>query len=389
MNKSRLPTDPHPKGFQILSALLLITITLTTGCNQDSWTRIKSMTKTKEAVVEAHAIHQLLRADGVCLARIDKVIEKNEMPSDGDHFQEVWIEPIHSSGKIPSSIRVIIRHGGNMPLESVQELTEAMKTHLISKDTLRPNERHWFLFSDDFDSTKYPYRVAGWWPHQNQTVPRAIVDAVEDAQLQAPREWDPKLDLIATWQSNTAHQKVSVRAADPKNESTKQVEILVPGTIKNVSFYHHPFSYEMLWPATGEMHVLHIETLQSLESDNDYDLPASSYRVNLAIDPLNGNRIAEWIAADQEIWFMKAFRQFNPESGEVILDLRYELLDHGGVAAGSNTEHWYRKTSTSYEEDGSTSVKTYRHEYIKTGMEPIYSSTNWIPVDESLAEPNQ
>ncbi len=389
MHKSTIPNDQHPKRIQILQALVLLSITLIIGCNQDSWTHIKSMTKTKGEAIEARAIHQLLRADGVCLARVVKVVEKNEMPSDGDHFQEVWIEPIHSSGKIPSWIYVVIQHGGNMPLESIQEVTEAMKTRLISGDTLRPNQRHWFLFSDDYDSAKYPYRVAGWWPHQNQTVPRAIVDAVEDDQLQAPRVWDPKLDLIATWQSNTAHQKISVRSADPKHGSTKPVETVVQGVIKNVSFYHHPFSYEMLWPTRGDMHVLHIETLQSLESDNDYDLPASSYRVNLAIDPLDGSRIAEWIAADQEIWFMKAFRQFDPENGQLLLDIRYDLLDHGGVNAGSNTEQWYRKTSTSYDEEGATSVETFRHEYIKTGKEPIYSSTNWIPVNENITEPTE
>ena len=87
-------------------------------------------------------------------------------------------------------------------------------------------------------------------------------------------------------------------------------------------------------------------------------LPASSYRVNLAIDPLDGSRIAEWITADQEIWFMKAFRQFDPENGQLLLDIRYDLLDHGGVNAGSNTEQWYRKTSTSY--DGRTEQHRFK-----------------------------
>ena len=364
--------------------LFILSVSLSIGCHQDSWTRIKSTTQTKNMAAEAYAQSQLQRADGVCLAKVVRIVEKNEMPSDGDHFQEVWIEPIHSSGRIPDWIRVIIQHGGNMPLESIQELSESMKTRLINEQSLQPNQRHWFLFSDDYDSSKYPYRVAGWWPHRSDTVPRAIIDAIEDDQLREARIWDPTLDLLAIWQSQLPTSSISIRSANSDNQTMVPLQLSVQGEIQEVHFYHQPFSYEMRWPESADMHVIHIETRRTFSASNDYNLPPTTYRVNLAFDPTNGKRIAEWIAADQEIWLMKAFRQFNPENGKLTQEIRFELLEQGGLEAGADTDHWYRKTLTVYDDAGDTSVRTYRHEYIKTGAEPVYSSTHWLPVDQDI-----
>lgn len=383
-NKGRHNRPGHHHVVTLPCVLCLVTALLQSGCFRNSWDRAKHASRDRGSVVESRARELLSRADGACFARVVSVIEKNEMPSDGDHFQEVWIDPIRSTGNVPQFIRVVIQHGGNMPVEAWQELEETKNRRLIRPGSLQPNSNHWFIFSDAFDSSLYPYRVAGWWPDRDDSVPKSVVKVIDEDHFVEPRKWDKTLDLVATWSNQSDLCRLVLRSV--KSDDTL-AQIDVAGSVEKVQYFHHPFSYEMDWPEDGELHLIHVETRCTLEAQNPFELPPKKYRIHYAFDAQSGDKIAEWVAVDQEIWLMVLFRQYEPSSGKLIQSISFDLLSEGGRSAGSDNEHWYRKTVTRFENEQQTKVAHFRHEFIKTGEEPVYSSTGWLPVLESYAPP--
>lgn len=353
------------------------------GCDQIQQKSTYLRTTTQPHSVEKHAASLLSRADGVCLAKITRVVEKNEMPSDGDHFQEIWIEPVLQSGNIPDWILVVIQHGGNMPLESIQELEKFRVHQQIQPGTLQLNKLYWFIFSDAYDSSKLPYRVAGWWAHEDRNVPEVVVSAIQTNQLRLPRKWNSTLDLLATWQSSPKTSTLNVKPVEPSTNEINPIEISTPGSISNVSFFHHHFSYELTLENEEELDLVYVETRGHLLAGNEFDLPKARYRINYAFDLSTGRKIAQWVASDQEVWLLKAFRQYNSANGTLARTMKFELLKEGGLSAGSDSEHWYRKTITTYGSNGRLITEHFRHQYIKHGDENAFSSTHWLPVSDA------
>ena len=85
-NKSRHNRPGHHHAVTLLCVLCLVTALLQSGCFRNSWERAKHAAKDRGSVVESRARDLLSRADGACFARVVSLVEKNEMPSDGDHF---------------------------------------------------------------------------------------------------------------------------------------------------------------------------------------------------------------------------------------------------------------------------------------------------------------
>lgn len=379
-NNGRQNRSGHHHLLTLPNVLCLVTALLQSGCFRNSWERAKHASRDRGSVVESQTRDLLSRADGACFARVVSIVEKNEMPSDGDHFQEVWIDPIRSTGNVPQVIRVVIQHGGNMPVEAWQELEETKNRRLMRPGSLQPNSNHWFIFSDAFDSSLYPYRVAGWWPHREDSVPKSVVRVIDEDHFVEPRKWDEALDQVATWSNQSDTCRLVLRSVK-YGDIVAQID--VTGRVDKVQYFHHPFSYEMDWPEDGELHLIHVETRGRLEAQNPFGLPPKKYRIHYAFDAQSGDKIAEWVAVDQEIWLMVMFRQYEPSSGRLIQSISFDLLSKGGRSAGSDNEHWYRKTVTRFKNEQRTEVTHYRHQFIKTGEEPVYSSAGWLPVLES------
>ena len=77
---------------------------------------------------------------------------------------------------------------------------------------------------------------------------------------------------------------------------------------------------------------------------------------------------------------MHAFRQYDRETGEPTITMAFDLLESGGLEAGGDSENWYRRTVRRLEGGQLQSEERFRHETIKTGTEPVYSSSGWLPV---------
>jgi len=125
----------------------------------------------------------LLPASGACLAKISKLEEFDERPSDGDHYVKAWLDPIEVSGEVPDFLYLVIDYGGMRPAEVLDELEQ--REMVLRHDSLQSGERHWFVFSEYYDSSKFPIGVAGWWKYDDGNVPHDVVEAVASDRFAA------------------------------------------------------------------------------------------------------------------------------------------------------------------------------------------------------------
>lgn len=323
----------------------------------------------------------LRRASGACLARIVRLEEQNEIPQDGDHWVKAWLDVSASSGTIPEYLYLVVEHGGfRAPdINGRPEQPPAVLRH----DSLQAGERHWFVFSEDYDSDKYPPKVAGWWPHRDGTVPRQVVAAIENDRFAGHPFWDKTLNVVCEARPEKRANKfhIRVREADSLDRSAVLFEKTMVGTMEYLQLQHGAWSYEMEWPADEELHVVSVGSIADLPQENSFQLPAGTYRFQHAFELKTGRKLAVWIAKNQEVWLMQAFRQYDRETGETLIEMQFDLPSSGGRKAGGETENWYRRIVRRYESGRLRSERVFRHQVITTGNERIYSGSGWIPVD--------
>jgi hypothetical protein len=322
----------------------------------------------------------LLRASGACLATIVRLEEHNEIPSDGDHWIQAWLKIEESSGTVPEFLRLVIRAGGLAP-EGFRQ--EQKGPSVLRHDSLQVSERHWFVFSEDYDATKYPHQVAGWWPYAGGTVPRGVVDAVENDRFADHPVWDKALNVVYSAAEDPAKETIAVQVRDADTLAPTGVRFrkTVPGTLQWVRLSHTVDTYEMEWPANEELHLVVVAAVGELPADNSFGVPAGTYRINRAFALATGRLLAVWVAKNQAIWLMEAFQQYDRTTGDKVLEMQFDLLDSGGLAAGGDTQNWYRRIVRRYASGRLTDEQVYRHEVIKTGHERVYSSSGWLPVE--------
>src|SRR5262249_35450190 len=96
-------------------------------------------------------------------------------------------------------------------------------------------------------------------------------------------------------------------------------------------------------------HFLVAETGQRLEAKNEYGMPAATYYVNTAYDPETGQRVAVWVSAHQDPYDDLVHRDYQPKTGKLRREDRFEWLAKGGRAAGASGERWWRKTARKFD----------------------------------------
>ena len=79
---------------------------------------------------------------------------------------------------------------------------------------------------------------------------------------------------------------------------------------------------------------------------------------------------------------MHAFRQYGLDTGELQVEMRFDLLPTGGKQVGGDSDAWYRRSVRRYESGVINSTQVYRHPYIKTGKERVYSSSGWLLISD-------
>jgi len=343
----------------------------------------------KQAKTTEHPVSQdsiepvLLHASGACLAKVVKLEEHDNRPEDGNHEIEVWLEIEESSGGVPERLNLVIHHGGHLPVESIQNLEAQLETMVLRHDSLQLSERCWFVFSEDYDPSKYPATVAGWWRYDDGDVPHDVIDAIQQDRFSAHPVWDKTLNVVYDWQQSNDEILIRVRDADSLAESAVRFNVTLPGELEWVKLSHWPVGYEMEWPEGEEGHFVHVSTISELPGNNEFKLSAGRYRLNYAFEIDSGKRIATWVAKHQEVWLLHAFRQYDRETGDPITIMKFDLLDSGGIDAGGDKENWYRRIMEKYDGGKLLSEQVFRHPHIIYGTERIYSGSGWLPVDDN------
>lgn len=325
----------------------------------------------------------LLHASGACLARISRLEERDERPSDGDHWVKASLDVSQSSGKVPEFLYLMVEPGGLRPPPLEGELEEKLTPTVLRHDSLQVGEQHWFVFSEHYDSAKYPPNVAGWWPYDAGTVPRDVIAAIESDRFHGNPVWDPNLNVVYEAYSDREEKtvRIVVRDADSLDDEAIRFDKTISGKLSFLQLQHWAWSYEMDWPQDERLHAVYLGVVGDLPDNNRFQQPAGTYRIQYAFDLETGRLLAAWIAANQEIWLMRAFQQYDRKTGELVTDMQFDLLESGGLTAGGESENWYRRVVRRFEQGKLISDQVFRHEYIKTGKERIYSSSGWLPVE--------
>ncbi len=377
--KSEIVAQHHWNTFFVV--VVVACIISCVGCQKGQDTDRLSSGLPDHPASDASAEATLLHASSACLAKISKLEEFDERPSDGDHWVKVWLDVQESSGTVPEFLYLVREYGGLAPAEVVQEWRQ--RSLVLRHDSLNVGEQHWFIFSEDYDSATYPPKVAAWWRHSDGSVPRGVVEAIRHDRFKTHPVWDKTLNVVYEAKQENKEIQIRVREADTLEEQGVLFNVKVPGKLTSLRLNPSPGAYEIVWPKNGAMDVVSVSTVAQLPAENPFDLPPASYRINYAFELKTGRKLAVWVLTDQEIWpMMHAFQQYDRETGETITDMQFELLETGGIEAGSDSENWYQKTIRTYESGQLVTHRVYRHEYIKTGIEPVDSSSHWIPVGE-------
>jgi hypothetical protein len=321
----------------------------------------------------------LLHASGACLATISRLEEHDDRPSDGDHRIEAWLKLEQSSGTVPEFIRLVIEPGG-MVVEALPQAEGPKESMVLRPDSLRVGERHWFVFSEDYDTSRYPHSVAGWWRDSDGDVPLDVVAAVQNDRFADHPTWDRTLNVVTGWTQLDDEVRVHVRDADSLDPTTMLFETTLKGKLHLLRLNHGPIPYEMEWPQAEASHFVQVSTIGELPAGNEFDLPAGPCRIMCAFELRTGKKAAVWVARNQEVWLMQAFRQYDLDSGAPTIVMDFDLLTSGGIAAGADAENWYRRTVKRFHNGQLQSEEVFRHESIKTGTERIYSGSGWLPL---------
>lgn len=322
----------------------------------------------------------LLHASGACLATIAKLEDRNEMPSDGDHWMKAWLDIDAASGDVPEFLYLVIQHGGHRPVGDLATLNDQQL--ILRHDSLKVGEQHWFVFSEDYDSSKHPRKVAKWWRNEDGNVPLQVVQAIANDRFKNRPTWDAQLNVVLESERDEEKDqyRVRVRGADSLDEDSWQFDESFRGRLQDARLLHSNDSYEFEWPMEAPLHVVAIQSVAPLNAENEFGLPAGEYRLKQYLDLNGGACLATWVAANQEIWLMHAFRQYESGTSNVVVEMQFDLLDEGGIDAGGETENWYRRILRRYREGQVEQEEFFRHPHIRNGTERIYSSAGWLPV---------
>ena len=340
-----------------------------------------------ESEEERRAVEQtLLRASGVCQARVAQVEEFNEIPSDGDHWFKVTLKPLRSSGTTLPFLYVVKERGGHLPPEAMATSREGPT--VLKHDSLRAGEKHWFIFSNDDDTTKYPPQVAGWWPEKRGRIPGALKEAVRQDRFQHAPQWDSKLNLVYEVQADAGQSsfEVKVREADSLEPKDVLMTAQLVGQCQKIQLSHWNNWPEFETPDDEDFDFLIVDFEGELSRSPSFPHETGTYPQRMLWDPLSGHRLAHWVYLPNSPTLLLNFKQFSPSG-----DLRIEaIFDFVTREAGPENEDQpeYRKIVNRYERDKVTSSVEFRHLYIHTEQDTSNSSYYWEPVPKNSDEPN-
>ena len=311
--------------------------------------------------VEEFAPH----AAGVALVEVKKVEKFDERSTDGNKGVRFKLKLVRGSGAVYDTVEVVTEfggfRGGEVPKPSAP----------LKPDSLKKGDRVWFAFSSDHEWEKYTQGVIGFWPEKDAKA-EALDAAVKAGAYRWRPQYEPKLKLAVghlvekdKWRVRAERDGKALWEKELPGKPTGPYAFglsLSPGT-----------DLEVPTPKCGQYLVA--ETATRLGKDNEFGLPAGPYWINTGFDPETGKKLAVWVRVPQESHVALVDRRYDPDTGKVQFEQRYDFLKAGGKAAGAKTEDWYRRTERTFDAAG----KVTKEEVLRYD-EDAEAGKRWVKV---------
>lgn len=329
----------------------------------------------------------LTRASSACLVEITNLEEFDERPSDGDYWVKASFEVIEATGDIPEFLYIVKESGGHLAPPPAN--TPPSPPPRLTHNTLSVGEKHWFVFGTEGDGSQLPYGMTGWWPAGAKDLPNSVIAAVKEDRFKWHPVYDTTCRLIHEWHEDKSAGKVTVRVRNGDEQLwSRQFDGTVNPDHPTTNVWNYGTAYEMEWPEGKPFLGLFVKLVQTLPSGSEFNVPAGAYRVDYALDMKTSETLAIWVATNvNEAWNKHAFRQYDADTGRVIIAADMKNLDSGGVELGGETENWRRKTETRFDPESGEQLS---HGVFRYGLKEIpgttYTEYGWVPVEASSAD---
>jgi len=285
--------------------------------------------------------HLAPNASGVCLAEVIKVGDFGDVTGDGPYGVRVKLRMVRGSGEFRHTIDIAMGGGFNPPKPKGP----------VWPDSLKKGKRYWLAFcSEAVDEwQKYEQGVINFWPAGTPRVAKAMEDAIRTHRYRWKPQYDPKTGLSYGHLIEAEKKQWRIRV---EKQGKVLWEKVVPGKkskrYDSWGLWDNGYGgFPAKLPRCG--HLLVAETGQRLEAKNEYGLPAATYYVNTAYDPETGQRVAVWVSVHQGAYVDLVHRDYQPKTGKLRREDRFEWLAKGGRAAGALEERWWKKMARTFD----------------------------------------
>jgi hypothetical protein len=298
-------------------------------------------------------------AAGLCLAEVLELKDFDGRAGDGNLETRVKLRIVAGTGTVLKELAIVKEYGGFRP-----NGPEPKPRGPLWPDSLKKGKKYWFAFCSEHEGDRYEQMVINFWP-EDAPEAAAFHRAVKEDRYRWQPEYDPETRLSYGHLIEPKQQRWHVRV-----ERAGQVlwEAALPGKKSHRAYAltlldngYNDFPRKM--PRCGK--VLFAETAQPLGKGNEYGLPAGTYYVTHAFDPENGRRLSVYVAVHQDPQVDLLQRDYDPATGRLRYEDRYDWLDQGGKAVGGKEERWWRKISRTFDPASGAVTRTevFRYDF--------------------------
>jgi hypothetical protein len=311
------------------------------------------------------------RASGVAQVEVVDVKDRDARGMDGPLYTQIDFRILKGTGLTPDKIYVTLAPGGAAPPNE----PPFKQYGPVKSDTFKKGERYWVAFASPWDGKRYPQGVIQSWP--NKDGPKVLDDAIRSDHYAHQPIYYATVGLTYSYRVNKDKKSWRARV---ERDGKLLWEVDLPGEKQkgaewrflNRSQLPADFGYAKENPSGV---FLFAETEHHLEAGNDHQLPAGKYRLRYALNADNGKTAAISISrfGVSPESSPSLVQCFDPMTGKVRREERYDVLEKGGLAVGSKTEAWWRKT-----------VRTYDAETGKVVSEQVLrlSTSTYVPINK-------
>ena len=326
------------------------------------------------AAADPTTVEQLApHAAGVALLEVRSVTEEDSRPSDGSLAEIIKFKPVRASGAIPKQIYIVKEHGGLAP----PGVNRNPPKHVLPPGELKKGKRYWVAFASNHQWEKYPEGVIGYWPGKDEKAAKLLGDAVKEDVYKWHPQFHPKTGLTYGRLVDDKEKKWQVRVIKAGKVLWEATLMGTPPTEEYMTWgmwdnWTEGFPSKM--PESG--HVLIADTLRPLGAKNEFDLKAGKYGVGTAFDPETGKRVAAWVYPNPWPPDHILNRDYEPKTGQLRQEARFDWPETGGKTVGADTDKWYRKTVRTFDSTTGKVTKTQVFRY----DDGQGAGARWVPV---------